>query len=48
MNHSADINYKDFMKIYREFSKEPYSFWTIDTMLPASNLFRLEKFVRVL
>ena len=26
INHSADIDYKDFMKIYRECTKEPYSF----------------------
>ena len=25
-NHSADINFKDFMKIYRECTKEPYFF----------------------
>ena len=26
INHSADINYKNFMKIYRECTKEPYIF----------------------
>ena len=36
-NHSADIGYKDFMKIYRECTKEPYSFMTINTKLPASD-----------
>ena len=36
-NHSADIDHKDFMKIYKEFTQEPYSFLTIDTTLPASN-----------
>ena len=30
-NHSADIEYKDFMNIYRKCTKEPYSFFTIDT-----------------
>ena len=34
INHSADIDYKDFMKIYRECIKEPYYFLTIDTTLP--------------
>ena len=38
INHSANIDYKDFMKIYRECTKEPYSFLTIDTTLPASDL----------
>ena len=26
INHSANIDYNDFMKIYRECTKEPYSF----------------------
>ena len=26
ITHSADIDYKDFVKIYRECTKEPYSF----------------------
>ena len=42
-NHSADIDYKDFMKIYRECTKKPYSFLTIDTILPSSNLLRFQK-----
>ena len=42
-NHSADIDFKDFMKIYRECTKEPYSFLTIDTTLPSSNLLRFRK-----
>ena len=25
-NYSADIDYKDFMKIYRKCTSEPYSF----------------------
>ena len=37
INHSADIDYKDFMKIYRECTREPYSFLIIDTTLPSSN-----------
>ena len=37
INHSADIDYKDFVKIYRECAKETYSFLTIDTTLPPSN-----------
>ena len=38
INHSADIGYKGFMKIYRECTKEPFNFLTIDTILPASDL----------
>ena len=43
INHSADIDYKDFVKIYREYTKEPYSFLTIDTTLPASDPLRFRK-----
>ena len=43
INQSADIGYKDFVKIYRECSKEPYSFLIIDTTLQASDLLKLRK-----
>ena len=43
INHSAGIDYKDFMKIYRQCVKEPYSFLTIDTTLPASDPLRFRK-----
>ena len=43
INHSEDIDYKDFMKIYREYTKEPYSFLKIDTTLPASDPLRFRK-----
>ena len=29
IDHSADIDYKDFLKIHRNCTKEPYSFLTI-------------------
>ena len=44
INHSADIDYKDFVKIYRECTKKPHSFLTIDTTLPASDSLRFKKF----
>ena len=43
INHSADIDYKDFMKVYRECTKEPFNFLTIDTTLPASNPSKFKK-----
>ena len=43
INHSADIDYKVFMKIYRECTKEPYNFLTKDTKLPSSNSLRFRK-----
>ena len=36
-NHSADINYQDFIKTHRECTKEPYNVLTIDTKLAASD-----------
>ena len=42
-NHSADIDYKEFIKIYRECKKEPYNFLTIDTTLPSTNTLRFRK-----
>ena len=29
INHSADIDYKDFVKIYRQYKKEPYLVWQL-------------------
>ena len=46
IDHSTDINYQDFKKIYRECTKEPFTFLTIDTTLPASNPLRLRKKIR--
>ena len=43
INHSADVDYQDFKKIYRECTKEPHNFSTIDTTLPASDPLRFKK-----
>ena len=43
INHHADINYQDFMKIYRECTKQPYNFLTLDTTLPTGNPLRFRK-----
>ena len=43
INHSADIDYQDFMKIYRECTKESFNFLAIDTMLPASDPLKIRK-----
>ena len=42
-NHSADISYKDFLKIYRNCTKETYSFLTINATLPANDPMRFMK-----
>ena len=39
INHSTDIDHKDFMRIYRESICKPSSFLTIGTTLPANNSF---------
>ena len=44
ISHSADIDYKDFLKIHRNCTEEPYSFLTIDITLPAENAMRVRKF----
>ena len=45
INHFADIDYKDFVKIHRECIRKLYSFLTIDTTLPASNPLRFASFL---
>ena len=40
INHSADIDYKDFVKIYRNCTKEPYNFLTIETTQPVDKRFK--------
>ena len=42
-DHSADIDYQDFKKIYRECTNQPYNFLTIDTTLPESDPLRFRK-----
>ena len=42
-NHSANIDYQDFIKIYKACTKEPYNFSKIDTNLPASDPLRFRK-----
>ena len=43
INHSADIDFNDFMRIYRECTREPYFFLTTDTTLSAGNPLRFRK-----
>ena len=43
INHSADTDYKDFMKICRECTKNNFNFLTIDTTLPVSDPLRFRK-----
>ena len=43
LNHSSDTDFKDFMKIYRKCTTEPYTFLVIDTDLPSDNPLRFRK-----
>ena len=43
LNHSSDIDFKDFMKIYKKYTKEPYSFLVNDTTLPSDNPLRFRR-----
>ena len=43
LNHSSDINSKDFIKIYKKYTAEPYSFLVNDAMLALDNPLRFRK-----
>ena len=43
LNHSSDIDFKDFINIYKRSTKEPYSFLVTDKTLPSDNPLRFRK-----
>ena len=43
LNHSSDIDFKDFIKIYKKCTDEPYSFLVNDTTLSSDNPLRFRK-----
>ena len=43
LNHSSDIDFKNFINIYKKYTKEPYSFLVNDTTLPSDNPLRFRK-----
>ena len=43
INHSEDIDHKDFIKIYKKCTIESYFSLTIDTILPANIYLRFRK-----
>ena len=43
LNHSSDIDFKDFMQIYKKYTTEPYSFLVNDTTLPSDDPLRFTK-----
>ena len=42
-NHSSDIDFKDFLKLFQDYRKEPYSFLMNDTTLSSDNPLRFRK-----
>ena len=43
LNRSSDIDFKDFMKVYKKCTAKPYSFIVNDTILPSDIPFRFSK-----
>ena len=43
LNHSSDIDFKDFIKIFKKFTAESYSFFVNDTTLPSDDPLRFRK-----
>ena len=43
LNHSSDIDFKDFIKIYKKYTKESYSFLVNDATLPSDDPLRFRK-----
>ena len=43
LNYSSDVDFKDFMKIYKKYTAKPYFFLVNDTTLPSENPLRFRK-----
>ena len=41
--HLSDTDFKDFMKLYKDYTKEPYSFLANDMTLSSDNPLRFRK-----
>ena len=44
LNHSSDIDFTDFIKIYKNYTAEPYFFLVNGTALTSDNPLRFRKF----
>ena len=42
-NYSSDIEFKDFMKIYKDYTKEPFLVLVNDSTLPSDNVLRFRR-----
>ena len=43
INHSSDIEFQDFMNLYKICTEKPYSFLVIDTTFASDNLLRFKQ-----
>ena len=42
-NHSSDIDFKDFMRLYKDYTNEPYLYLVNDATLSSNNPLRFRK-----
>ena len=42
-NHLSDIDFKDFMNLYKKCTEKPYCFLVIDATLPSDNPLRFKR-----
>ena len=42
-SHSSHVDFKDFLKLYKEYTKEPYSISLNNTVLSSDNPLRFRK-----
>ena len=43
INHSSDVDFRDFVNIYNKYTDKPYSFLVNGTTLASDNLLRFRK-----
>ena len=43
LNHSSDIDFNDFMKMFKRYTAKPYSFLVNDTTLPSDDPLKFRK-----
>ena len=48
LHHSSDIDFKDFIKVYKKCTAEPYSFLVNDATLPSDDSLRFRKNLKII
>ena len=46
INHTADVDFKDFMELYKKYTAEQYPFLLNNTVLPSDNPLHFTKSLR--